>query len=154
MKLDVLVLGKTNEAYLAAGIDDFHKRLQRYCRVDIKIVKEKRGKLSDQVRIAEEGSRLLAQVAPNSFVVALDRSGYQVSSDKLAAYMGQWRDSGKQLVTFLIGGPLGLSSEVVQSADLVLSLSKMTFTHEMARLLLLEQLYRGFSILAGTKYHK
>ena len=154
MKFDLIFLGKTNEAYLAAGIDDFHKRLQRYCRVNIKIVKEKRGKLADHARITEEGSLLLAQVEPNSFVVAVDRNGLQATSEELADYIRHWRDSGKQIVTFLIGGPLGLAAEVVQRADLILSLSKMTFTHEMARLILLEQLYRGFAILAGTKYHK
>lgn len=150
----MIVLGKTNEAYLAAGIADFQKRLQRYCPMTIKIVKEKRGRIAAKARIREEGSQLLAQAAPGSLIVALDRTGRQLSSLQLAEKIGTWRDSGKEIVTFIIGGPLGLSAEVLTGAALVISLSNMTFTHEMARLLLLEQLYRGFAILAGSKYHK
>ncbi len=154
MKFELIVLGKTNEAYLAAGIADFRKRLQRYCQVTIKIVKEKRGKIADKVRIIEEGRKLLAQIIDTSFVVALDRTGQQLDSAELAENIGIWRDSGKRVVTFIIGGPLGLSTEVLKRSELVISLSKFTFTHEMARLILFEQLYRGFSILAGSKYHK
>jgi len=154
MRFELIVIGKTNEAYLAAGIADFRKRLQRYCQVTIKIVKEKRGKIADKVRILEEGRKLLAQTIDTSFVVALDRTGRQLDSAALAEHIGIWRDSGKQVVTFIIGGPLGLSTEVLKRAELVISLSKLTFTHEMARLILFEQLYRGFSILSGSKYHK
>ncbi|NOX25459.1 MAG: 23S rRNA (pseudouridine(1915)-N(3))-methyltransferase RlmH [Deltaproteobacteria bacterium] len=154
MKFELIVLGKTNEEYLAAGIADFQKRLQRYCQVTIKTVKERRGRIADKARLREEGSQLLAQVAADSLIVALDRTGRQLSSLELAENIGRWRDSGKRVVTFIIGGPLGLSPEVLERAAMVISLSKMTFTHEMARLLLFEQLYRGFAILAGTKYHK
>ncbi len=154
MKFELVVIGKTNEAYLAAGIADFQKRLERYCPVVIKIVKEKRGKIAGKVRIAEEGGQLLAQASANSLIVALDRTGRLLSSEDLSENIGRWRDSGRQVISFIIGGPLGLSAEVLKRADLVISLSKMTFTHEMARLILLEQLYRGLAILAGSKYHK
>jgi 23S rRNA (pseudouridine1915-N3)-methyltransferase len=154
MKIELIVLGKTNEAYLATGIDDFKKRLQRYCEVTIKVVKEKRGKIADKVRIATEGRQLLEQIVPNSLIVALDRTGRQISSLELADNIDRWRDSGRNTISFVIGGPLGLSAEVLQRAEMIISLSKMTFTHEMARLILFEQLYRGFAILAGTKYHK
>ncbi len=154
MKFELIVLGKTNEVYLATGIADFQNRLERYCPVAIKIVKEKRGKIADKVRITTEGSQLLAQADANSLIVVLDRTGRQLSSVELSENIGRWRDSGRQIISFIIGGPLGLSTEVLKRADLVISLSKMTFTHEMARLILFEQLYRGLAILAGSKYHK
>jgi 23S rRNA (pseudouridine1915-N3)-methyltransferase len=154
MNIDCVFLGQTAEAYLEEGILDFQGRLGHFAQVRIKVVKEKKGRMADQVRIATEGRDLLEQVEPKSLLVALDRSGRQVDSDGLAAMLQQWRDQNRRTVTFIIGGALGLSREVVSAADLVLSLSLMTFTHEMARLILLEQVYRGFTILAGSKYHK
>ncbi len=154
MKFELIVLGKTKESYLATGIDDFKKRLQRFCPITIKVVKEKRGKIADPVRIDDEGRRLLEQVSSRSFVVAMDRTGQQLSSAELAQTIVRWQDAGRSVVSFIIGGSLGLSAEVLQRAGMIMSFSKMTFTHEMARLLLLEQLYRGHTILAGTKYHK
>jgi 23S rRNA (pseudouridine1915-N3)-methyltransferase len=106
------------------------------------------------VRIETEGRELLEQVEPRSMVVALDRTGRQVDSEMFASLFRQWQDQNRRTASFIIGGALGLSAEVLAASDLVLSLSAMTFTHEMARLILLEQVYRSFTILAGTKYHK
>jgi len=155
MRLEFLFPGKTREAYLAAGIDDYRRRLANYAEVEIRILKEVRpaSKPEAQVR-QEEGQGLLAHLAPKALVVALDPGGRSLTSEELAARVGNWQDGGRRHLVFLVGGALGLAPEVLARAEFKLSLSRMTFTHEMARLLLLEQLYRAFSIRAGSGYHK
>ena len=155
MRFEFLFLGKTKEPYLAAGIADYAKRLARYIATDIKTLKEKKTKKgeSETVLIEKEGEILL-QGGQGSYLVCLDRSGRQMDSMELAAQVEGWEMQGRKKITFIIGGPLGLSPAVLTKADLVLSLSVMTFTHEMTRLLLLEQLYRACTIRAGEKYHK
>ncbi|MGV1099041.1 23S rRNA (pseudouridine(1915)-N(3))-methyltransferase RlmH [Thiovibrio sp. JS02] len=156
MKCVIPFLGKTREAYLAAGIDDFRERLRRYAQIETPIVREKKRTAREEPeRLKQEEAQALARhVAAAAKVVALDLSGKQLGSEEFAEFITRWEEQGVREVAFLIGGPLGLAAEVVSRADLVLSLSRMTFTHEMARLLLLEQLYRAFTIKAGTGYHK
>ena len=155
MRFEFLFLGKTKEPYLAAGIADYAERLARYVATDIKTLKEKKTKKgeSETVLIEKEGDILL-QGGQGSYLVCLDRSGRQMDSMELAAQVEGWEMQGRKKITFIIGGPLGLSPAVLTKADIVLSLSVMTFTHEMTRLLLLEQLYRACTIRAGEKYHK
>jgi 23S rRNA (pseudouridine1915-N3)-methyltransferase len=155
LRFEFLFLGKTKEPYLAAGIADYAKRLARYVATDIKTLKEKKIKKgeSENVLIEKEGEILL-QGGQGSYLVCLDRSGKQMDSLELAAQVGDWEMQGRKKITFIIGGHLGLSAAALAKADLVLSLSAMTFTHEMTRLLLLEQLYRACTIKAGEKYHK
>jgi len=140
---------------LATGIADYAKRLTRYIATDIKTLKEKKRKKgeSENVQIEKE-SGILLQNAHGSYVVCLDRNGKQMDSLELAAEVQGWEMQGRKKISFIIGGPLGLSSAILAKADLVLSLSTMTLTHEMARLLLLEQLYRACTINAGENYHK
>lgn len=155
MRLEFLFPGKTREGYLAAGIDDFRKRLANYAEVEIKNLKEfKPGRKPEPLVRQEEGQSLLARLASKTLVVALDPGGHSLSSEELAARLAIWEENGRRHLTFLVGGALGLAPEVLSRADYTLSLSRMTFTHEMARLLLLEQLYRAFSIRAGSGYHK
>jgi 23S rRNA (pseudouridine1915-N3)-methyltransferase len=156
MRFEFLFLGKTRDEFLAAGIDHFLKRLKHYVPAEIKIIKEKKWSLQEaEERIREEeGRMLLARVSQPSLVVALDRAGRQVSSEELAALLAAWRNQGQRSISFLIGGPLGLPARLAREADAALALSRMTLTHDMARLLLIEQLYRGFTILAGSGYHK
>lgn len=154
MRLELVFPGKTREGYLRSGIDDFSKRLGHYVKVECKVIKDRAG-AGDPVRaMQKEGEKLLESCAKLSFLVALDPTGRQVSSEKLAQLVENWETQGRQVISFIIGGADGLSKAVLDQVDLVLSLSKMTFTHEMARLLLLEQLYRAYNIKAGTKYHK
>jgi len=155
MRLEFLFPGKTRENYLAAGIDDYLRRLANYAEVEIRILKEIRpaSKPDAQVR-QEEGEALLAHLPPKALVVALDLSGRALSSEELAAQLVNWQDGGRRHLVFLVGGALGLAPEILARAGFKLSLSRMTFTHEMARLLLMEQLYRAFSIKAGSGYHK
>jgi len=154
VRIELVFLGKTKEKYLAAGIEDFVKRLSRYTRLEIKIIKDKQQKKFSENQAKEnEGCSLLAAVS-SSLLVCLDRTGKQIDSEGLAGRIRQWEMQGQKSVCFLIGGPLGFAPAVLQQADLVLSLSRLTFTHEMTRLLLLEQLYRAYTINAGEKYHK
>lgn len=156
LRLLFLFLGKTKETYLAAGIDDFQNRLKRYATVSINTIKEKRfsSKSPSAMVIKEEGNLLLSHLPKGAMLVSLDRTGRQLSSQEFATLLEKWEEQGRSQVSFAIGGAFGLSAEVLDKSDLVISFSKMTFTHEMARLLLLEQLYRAFTIRAGTRYHK
>ena len=155
MRIELIFLGKTKEKYLAAGIEDFVKRLSRYTRLEIKTIKDRQQhkKISDNQAKENEGRDLLA-AANSSLLVCLDRTGKKIDSEGLAGQIKKWELQGQKSVCFLIGGPLGFAPDVLKRADLVLSLSSMTFTHEMARLILLEQLYRAYTINAGEKYHK
>jgi 23S rRNA (pseudouridine1915-N3)-methyltransferase len=155
LRFELLFLGKTRESYLAAGISDYAKRLCRYIHTDIRVLKEgKPQKNEPESMIIEKGSDILLQNVQGSCLVCLDRSGKELDSLELATQMEKWEMQGQQKITFVIGGPLGLSQTSLAQADLVLSLSRLTLTHEMSRLLLLEQLYRACTIRAGEKYHK
>lgn len=155
MRFEFLFPGKTRETYLAAGIADYTGRLSHYVPAAMKILKEKKARKGEPENlVVEQESAVLLQSVQGSYLVCLDRNGRQMDSLELAAMMGRWEMQGRKKITFVIGGPLGLSPALLARADLVLSLSPMTFTHEMTRLLLLEQLYRACTIRAGEKYHK
>jgi len=155
MRIDLFFLGKTKNDYLAAGIDDFCGRLKRYAEIKVRILKDVKPATKPDLQIKrEEGALLVSRFAPKSLLIALDPGGRQLSSEKLADCLADWQDSGRSHISIILGGALGLADEVLARADLVLSLSKMTFTHEMARLIIVEQLYRSFNILQDTGYHK
>jgi 23S rRNA (pseudouridine1915-N3)-methyltransferase len=155
LRFELLFIGKTKESYLAAGIADYAKRLARYIPTEIKTVKEKKINKSEPEDLQiEKASETLRQNIQGSYLVCLDRKGKQLDSLGFAAQLDRWEMQGQKKISFVIGGPLGLSHAILKKADLVLSFSTMTFTHEMARLLLLEQLYRACTIKAGEKYHK
>jgi 23S rRNA (pseudouridine1915-N3)-methyltransferase len=154
MRFVIPFLGKTKEGYLDQAIRDYSQRLQRYVPLEIKVVKEQGGSESDQIIMARQAEVLLAQAASAALTVALDPQGREQSSEDWAATLRAWENRGLSTVCFLIGGHLGLDHRVRQEADMVWSLSRLTFTHEMTRFLLIEQLYRACSIKAGHKYHK
>ncbi len=155
MKIELILLGKTKEDYLDRGIQDYTQRLRHYIPVDLKYIKVKTQKAQNEIEIKRYESRLVdGHVTAGSFRCALDSSGKQYESERLADLIGTLEQQGIKKMSFVIGGHLGLDAHQLETADLVLSLSKMTFTHDMSRLILLEQLYRAFSIKAGTKYHK
>lgn len=158
MKITIVCAGKLKEKYLTAGINEFLKRLKPLAQVEILEIHEE--KMPDSPSAAEkeqvlqrEGERLLKLVPSGSYLFVLDVYGRELSSEELAETMEKLALSGRSSLTFLIGGAFGLSREVRQAADLRLSFSKMTFTHQMVRLLLAEQLYRAFKINRGEKYH-
>lgn len=155
MKIKLLFLGKTKEDYLAQGIDDFSKRLSHYTRLEISYIKVKtlKGKSDPEIR-AYESILLNNHIEPSAYRVALDSTGTQLSSEALSEMIDTLEKRSIKKLCFVIGGPLGLDNEQKLRADIILSLSSMTFTHDMCRLLLLEQLYRAYTIKAGENYHK
>ena len=158
MKITIVCAGKIKEKYLTAGIAEFMKRLKPFAQVEIREVHEE--KMPDAPSAAEkeqvlskEGDKLLKLVPEGSYLFVLDVFGKEKSSEELAAGIGKLGLNGRSNITFLIGGAFGLSPAVRQAADELLSFSRMTFTHQMVRLLLVEQIYRAFKINRGEKYH-
>ena len=158
MKITIVCAGKIKEKYLSAGIAEFMKRLKPFAQVEIREIHEE--KMPDSPSDAEkeqvltrEGEKLLKLVPEGSYLFVLDVFGKEKSSEELAASIDKLGLSGRSNITFLIGGAFGLSSEVRKAADELLSFSRMTFTHQMVRLLLVEQIYRAFKINRGDKYH-
>jgi len=159
MQILIITVGKIKEKYLQEGIAEYEKRLRPYVKLQIiEISEEKRpASTSPAVESAakeNEGERILAAIPAGSNVITLDVQGKSWSSKELAGAVGRWEISGQNQLAFVIGGDLGLSPAVLARSDLRLSLSRMTFTHPMARLLLVEQVYRAFRILRGEPYHK
>ncbi len=156
LNLRVIVVDRTRSPFLKEGELFYIERLNKYTRVEwieVKPAMIKKGRPADEV-LAAEGQAIARRLMPRDYLVALDRSGHQYDSvgladwfDKLSMDHGGW-------ISFVIGGPLGLSKDLLKSAQNILSLSKLTLTHEMCRLLLLEQIYRAFTIMKGEKYHK
>lgn len=155
MKFLVPLLGKTRESYLAAGIQDYANRVRRFFPVELPVLKEKHSRNQPRNVVSKNDARLLLEKGKGAGVrVALDPRGKTLDSEGVAALLTKWDDRGAQLVCFYIGGHLGLHDSVLDDAELVLSLSRLTYTHEMTRLILLEQLYRACTINAGHNYHK
>ncbi|NLX62541.1 MAG: 23S rRNA (pseudouridine(1915)-N(3))-methyltransferase RlmH [Tissierellia bacterium] len=159
MNIRIIGVGKIKEKYIQLGIDEFKKRLKNYCNLQIIEVKDERApeNLSDremEIIKEKEGERILAKIPQNSFIISLEISGKQLSSDDLSKKMEELMVSGINDITFIIGGSLGLSKEVLKRSHFKLSFSKMTFPHQLMRLILLEQIYRGFKIMKGEPYHK
>jgi 23S rRNA (pseudouridine1915-N3)-methyltransferase len=159
MQIRIIAVGKIKEKYLQDGIAEYEKRLRPYTRFQVtEIPEEKRPAAAtpavERAAVEREGVRILAAIPAGSYVIALDIQGQDWSSVALAEALERWELEGRSAVVFLVGGDLGLSPEVIQRCDLRLSLSNMTFTHPMARLLLVEQIYRAFRIIRGEPYHK
>jgi len=156
VKLRLVCVGKLSEAFLRDGVDEYSKRLKRYLPFSCLELKEEKagGKKADPRTIRElEGEKILAKLAPEAFVVVLDERGVGFSSEELAGLLDRHMIGGTPEMAAVIGGPYGLSDKVKQRGNLILSLSSMTFTHQMARLFFLEQLYRGFTIIRNEPYH-
>ena len=154
MKHELLFLSRTKDVFIAEGIKTYSSRLKHYTNFSISTLKEKKKWHRTKSLKDDQGVLLLKSVPTGAFTVALDSRGSQFSSESFARKIEEWELRGIRQVNYLIGGPDGLSSDVTESADLLLSLSKMTFTHDMVRLFLVEQLYRAYTIKAGEKYHK
>jgi 23S rRNA (pseudouridine1915-N3)-methyltransferase len=159
MQVHLIVVGKIKERFLREGILEYEKRLRPYVKLQtIEISEEKRpASTSPAVESAakeKEGERILAAIPEGSYVIALDMQGQSWSSEELAGAVRRWELSGQNQLALLIGGDLGLSPAVLVRSDLRLSLSRMTFTHPIARLLVVEQVYRAFRIIRGEPYHK
>lgn len=155
MLIQVMAPGKVKKGHLRTGCEDYLNRLKHYGRTQVVEVKEEPiGKrVVPSVVLKREGIRLLARIPIGAACVVLDERGQSMRSEALAEWLRSHRDRGIRTVVFIIGGPLGLAPEVLERAELRLSLSAMTLPHELARLVLLEQLYRAHTILNGEPYH-
>jgi 23S rRNA (pseudouridine1915-N3)-methyltransferase len=162
VKIKVLVVGKTKEAWIKQGILHYLRLLRKYSRTEVIEIKEEKVTDSKDVKavLDAEGERIIELLNRESgwgssgLPVALDKGGREVSSEGLADFLKHEMNRGSSQFTFILGGALGLSPRVLDSCRLKLSLSRMTFTHEMSRIILLEQIYRALSILGGSDYHK
>ena len=155
MKLKFLFIGETKEKYLAAGVRDFLDRIQPYLPVEKVIVKgvKAHDERAGEVR-TEDTRRLLAAVRPDDVFVHLDPGGREMTSPELAIWLEERMNRGGKTICFGLGGPQGLDDAAAKRADLRLCLSRLTLTHEMSRLVLLEQIYRALRVIAGHPYHK
>jgi 23S rRNA (pseudouridine1915-N3)-methyltransferase len=158
MQIQVIQIGKTKHSFIEEGVQEYLKRLWASAEITIDTLKE--FSIDDSSNAAlrskaieQEGQAILNKIKNGSYVIALDEQGKQFNSHEFAQKINQIRDQEGGKITFVIGGPFGLSEAVKQRADLVLSFSKFTFTHEQIRLLLFEQVYRAFTILANKTYH-
>lgn len=152
MKLRVLWVGKTQEEWVRRGIDEYAGRIKRYIPFELVEAREEKG-APPAVMQEREGERLTRLLGRNATVVLLDELGEEMTSPQLAAFMGKSRDQGVADLVFVIGGAYGVSEAIRAQAKKTLALSRLTFTHQMVRLFLLEQIYRGFTILNGEGYH-
>ncbi len=158
MRITIVAAGKIKEKYLTMGIAEFVKRLRPFARLEVREIHEEKmpeapSRAEKEQVLQKEGERLLKLVPEGSYLFVLDVHGTELSSEEFAGNMEKLALGGCSSIAFLIGGAFGLSGEVRKAADALLSFSRFTFTHQMVRLLLVEQIYRAFKISRGEKYH-
>ena len=159
MNITIVTVGKLKEKYLKMGIEEFSKRLGAYAKVNVVEVADEKApeSLSDadmEIVKKKEAERILAKIGSDTYVIALAIEGKMKTSEELAADLESLMTYGRSKVAFVIGGSLGLHDSVIKRADELLSFSKMTFPHQMMKLILLEQVYRAFRIMKNEPYHK
>ena len=159
MKITVITVGKIKEKYLEDAIAEYSKRLSRYCKLEIiQVADEKTPDRASEVvetQIRDRGGeRILCHIKETAYVVALAIEGKMISSEELAELIDGLGVRGESHIQFVIGGSLGLSKKVLERADYKLSFSRMTFPHQLMRVILLEQIYRSYRIVNGEPYHK
>ncbi|MEE1102382.1 MAG: 23S rRNA (pseudouridine(1915)-N(3))-methyltransferase RlmH [Agathobacter sp.] len=159
MKITILCVGKVKEKFYQDAIKEFQKRMSRYCKLDIvEVADEKTQEQSSDLEIQiikdKEGERLLKHIKEDAYIICLAIDGKQLDSVELSEKMNQLFVTGNSHICFVIGGSLGISDNVLKRANYKLSFSKMTFPHQLMRVILLEQIYRSFRIMNNEPYHK
>lgn len=155
MKIKIICVGKTSKPFLIDGENEYLKRLKHYVpieRIELPDIKNAKKLTEEQIKVAE-GEQILSKVSAGETLFLLDEKGREYSSEKFASFLQQKFNMGGHGIVFVIGGPYGFSEELYQKATGKLSLSKMTFSHQMIRMFFLEQVYRGMTILKGEPYH-
>lgn len=154
MKISLLVVGKTTDARLQALIEEYQKRLVHYVPFELKVIPELRNakNLSMDEQKQREGEQILAMADAGNRLILLDEHGKEYRSVDFAVQLNKWMSAGRNLI-FVVGGPYGFSEDVYSRAESKISLSQMTFSHQMIRLLFVEQIYRACTILRGEPYH-
>lgn len=159
MKITIVAVGKIKEKFFSMAVDEYLKRLSRYCKLDIVEVPDEKtpeDATEREMRLIKEkeGERILASVKEGSYMIALDICGKMLDSVQVSEKIAKLGVDGTSHITFIIGGSLGLDDRVLKSADYRLSFSPMTFPHQLMRVILLEQLYRAYRIMNHEPYHK
>jgi 23S rRNA (pseudouridine1915-N3)-methyltransferase len=155
MNLKLLAIGKTDNKNLQQLLDDYSKRLSFYIKFDVEIIPDLKNakNLSESQQKEKEGELILSKITPTDELILLDENGKSFSSVGFSEFLQKKMNSGVKTLVFVIGGPYGFSENVYKSAKAKVSLSEMTFSHQMVRLFVIEQLYRGFTILKNEPYH-
>ncbi|MEF9934330.1 MAG: 23S rRNA (pseudouridine(1915)-N(3))-methyltransferase RlmH [Clostridium sp.] len=159
MNIKIITVGKIKEKFMRDAIDEYTKRLGRYCKLEIvELADEKtpdNASAKEEEAIKEkEGAKIRASIKDTDYVIALDLKGKHLTSEEFSEKIENLGIEGRSSIVFIIGGSLGISSETLNRADFKISFSKMTFPHQLFRIMLLEQIYRGFRIMKGEPYHK
>jgi 23S rRNA (pseudouridine1915-N3)-methyltransferase len=156
IRLTLIFVGRSIDRYLREGCQVYEERIRRYADLNPVPVPEERVPSKGKINyiLQQEGRRIREKLPPGALIVALDERGKQLSSQAFARSLEKWGSSGSGEIAFILGGPYGLEEAVKKEADCSLSLSPLTLTHGMARMLLLEQIYRAFTLLRGEPYHK
>jgi len=159
MTITIITVGKLKEKYLKDAIDEYSKRLSRYCKLDIIEIPDEKtpdnaSEKEEEAIKEKEGQAILNKIKDSMFVIAMDLGGKQLTSQEFSDYVHNLGVIGNSNIAFIIGGSLGISKTVLARANYKLCFSKMTFPHQLFRVMLLEQIYRGFRIMKGEPYHK
>lgn len=159
MQINIIYVGNIKDKYFSDAVKEYEKRLSAYCKVvntEIKEAKIPENASAAQINkaIEEEGEKILSVLPQKSYKIALAVEGIMLSSEELAKKIDSSLTGGYSSISFIIGGAFGMSEKVKKSCDMMLSVSRMTFTHRMMRVIILEQIYRAYNILSGGKYHK
>ncbi len=153
MKIEFIFTGKTTEKWIEEGCTNYLNRIKRYAKAEVKVINASVSGFSPEVQRKKESALILEKVSGKDLIILLDEKGKQFTSEEFAKQMNKFNTSGKTKIAFIVGGAYGADLLLQKQANLILSFSKMTFTHQMIRLLLLEQVYRAFTILKNEKYH-
>ena len=155
MNIKLIVIGKTKSKFLLDGENEYVKRLKHYCKFSELIIPDIKngGKLSKKELKEKEGNRILESIKNSDYIILLDDKGLELSSTDFAKFLNKKMMSSSNELVFIVGGAFGFCKSVYKRANTKLSLSKMTFSHQMVRMIFKEQLYRAFTILKGEKYH-
>ena len=155
MKIKLIVIGKTKSKFLIDGENEYQKRLKYYCKFSELLIPDIKngGKLSKKELKKKEGSLILESIKNSDYVILLDDKGITLSSIEFSEFLNKKMVSSRSELVFVVGGAFGFSESIYKRANTKLSLSKMTFSHQMVRLIFKEQLYRGFTIIKGNSYH-
>ena len=159
MKITIITVGKIKEKYLKDAIAEYSKRLSRYCKLEILEVADEKtpdgaSEIVEENIREKEGERILKLIKEDAYVITLEINGKMLTSEELADWIETLGIQGKSHLVFVIGGSIGLGREVLRRSDYALSFSKMTFPHQLMRVILLEQIYRSYRIINGEPYHK
>ena len=159
MKISVITVGKIKEKYLKDAIAEYSKRLSKYCKLEIIEVSDEKtpDSASEVVEMQirdKEGDRILKYIKDDMYVITLEIAGKMLTSEELAEKIENLGIQGKSSIAFIIGGSIGLGNKILKRSDYALSFSKMTFPHQLMRVILLEQIYRSYRIISGEPYHK